>query len=462
MESHAIGDRQQLQQNRQKACEDDVFNHHPVSFEFWGCVAAALACVAVAGIMSGLTVGLLGLDQTTLQLKLNGPNPQERKWAAKILRITADHHRLLISLLLANTAANELLPIALERIVPPYVAFMLSVVSVLVFGEIIPMSVLTGPKQLELSARVSIIVEWLMVFLWCLASPVARLLDRIVGEKHGSENTLFNRRELRTIIKLSSATAAAAGKASSADHEASIEEASIEEGQLAIYALDFATKKVGSCMRGLNECFMLDAGEALTGSLLQRIREAGYSRIPVFANRRDHIVYVLLAKSLVGVAPQPDVTLQEWCSLSDRAGLESDGITHAASWRRPLVAPVDLPLLSLLRQFHTNSGGCQLAVVVEQVKDGSDEKVLGFVTVEDVLEELLQGEIEDEFDKIRRAAQSHRIPSPVSKSWNDSLLMFRRSDSSPDSRWHGSDVNDEDHENRSLLPAPVKIGQDHS
>mgnify|MGYP006902753980 CR=1 FL=1 len=45
---------------------------------------------------------------------------------------------------------NEALPIFLNAIVPEYIAIILSVSFVLVFGEIIPSAVFTGPKRLTI------------------------------------------------------------------------------------------------------------------------------------------------------------------------------------------------------------------------------------------------------------------------------------------------------------------------
>merc|ERR1719171_3342582 len=99
------------------------------------------------------------MDRTVLHLKMQGGDEKERQKASRILRLTTDHHRLLITLLLANTAANEALPIVLDRIVPPFLAVLLSICGVLIFGEILPMSLLTGPKQLEFIAKSACVVE---------------------------------------------------------------------------------------------------------------------------------------------------------------------------------------------------------------------------------------------------------------------------------------------------------------
>jgi len=45
------------------------------------------------------------------------------------------HHLLLVSLLLANAAATETLPLFIDRLVGPVGAILISVTAVLLFGE---------------------------------------------------------------------------------------------------------------------------------------------------------------------------------------------------------------------------------------------------------------------------------------------------------------------------------------
>ena len=55
--------------------------------------------------------------------------------------------------------ANEALPIFLDRLVPEYVAILISVTMVLIFGEILPSAVFSGPRQLQLAAVAAPLVK---------------------------------------------------------------------------------------------------------------------------------------------------------------------------------------------------------------------------------------------------------------------------------------------------------------
>jgi metal transporter CNNM len=95
----------------------------------------ATQLTARAGLMSGLTIGLMSLDMMNLEVIRNGGDPKEAKYAERIIPVIKQHHILLVTLLLTNAAAMEALPIFLDRISSPAVAILISVTMVLFFGE---------------------------------------------------------------------------------------------------------------------------------------------------------------------------------------------------------------------------------------------------------------------------------------------------------------------------------------
>ena len=95
-----------------------------------------------AGIASGLTLGLLSLDTTKLEIKAMIGNEQDREAASALLPFVKRHHFLLATLLLFNSLSNESLPIFLGDLVPNWLAIILSVSLVLVFGEVWPVNFL--------------------------------------------------------------------------------------------------------------------------------------------------------------------------------------------------------------------------------------------------------------------------------------------------------------------------------
>jgi CBS domain containing-hemolysin-like protein len=112
--------------------------------------------------------------------------------------------------------------------------------------------------------------------------------------------------------------------------------------------------------------------------LLDLLRDRGYTRLPVYERNLDHLVGVLHAKDLFHV-------------YAERRLLILADVIRPVAEMDP-----DLPVVDALRQFRR--GRKHLAVVR---RPGGP--LLGIVTLEDVLEEIV-GEIEDEHDEPTRGA----------------------------------------------------------
>lgn len=152
----------------------------------------SLICVIGAALAAGLTMGLLSLDPLSLEIKRRAsPSMKERKWSEELLPLLVGHskrHRLLVSLLLLNSVANEALPLFLDELLPGKVASILvSVTLVLFMGEIVPSAFFTGPNQVEVAARLVPLVKVLLVIFAPLAIPIGKLLDRVMHGDEGNE-----------------------------------------------------------------------------------------------------------------------------------------------------------------------------------------------------------------------------------------------------------------------------------
>ena len=63
---------------------------------------------------------------------------------------------------------------------------LLSVTCVLIFGEILPSAVMTGPAQLQIAAALSPAVRVLMILTAPISWPIARTLDCVLGHHDGA------------------------------------------------------------------------------------------------------------------------------------------------------------------------------------------------------------------------------------------------------------------------------------
>jgi ankyrin repeat/SOCS box protein 13/metal transporter CNNM len=108
---------------------------HATDGLFWAYIITYMGLVLFAGLMSGLTMGLLSLDIMSLEVLKRGGKPHEQRYSRRILHLVKKHHLLLVTLLLANAVAVESMPIFLSKITTEVVAVVVSVTAVLVFGE---------------------------------------------------------------------------------------------------------------------------------------------------------------------------------------------------------------------------------------------------------------------------------------------------------------------------------------
>ena len=136
------------------------------------------------GLASGLTMGLLSLDITKLEIKLILGTNHEKEAINLILPLIKRHHLLLVTLLLFNAISNETLPIFLGEIVPNYIAILLSVSLVLIFGEIIPSALFTGSMQLQTTCYFITFVQFLICLFYPISYPISLLLDYWFGNHH--------------------------------------------------------------------------------------------------------------------------------------------------------------------------------------------------------------------------------------------------------------------------------------
>lgn len=170
------------------------------STDWWIAILVALVCVMVAGLMSGLTIGLAAIDHLSLELEAK-ENPDVAKSAKVIFAVINKHHWMLVTLLLVNAMSLETLPIFLNKAVPEIIAIILSVTFVLFVGEVIPMSLCTGPNQIKIAEILCPIVLGLMYITSPITWPIAKGLDLWMGE-HKAQR--FANSDLPILMKMHS------------------------------------------------------------------------------------------------------------------------------------------------------------------------------------------------------------------------------------------------------------------
>ena len=179
------------------------FIFYPLPFEDYIVVPiSALLLSLMAGLMSGLTVGLMGIDKLSLKAKLTSGTKEEKIAARRILSILDDHHLLLVTLLLANALSLESLPVILEIWLGRVKACVISVVMTLIISEVVPLALCTSRFQIPIASVSVNLVRALILIFWPIGYPLARLLDKFVGRNEGK---VLNGEELKTLFLIHSA-----------------------------------------------------------------------------------------------------------------------------------------------------------------------------------------------------------------------------------------------------------------
>ncbi|KAE8725958.1 putative DUF21 domain-containing protein [Hibiscus syriacus] len=290
-----------------------------------------------AGIMSGLTLGLMSLGPDELEILQRSGTSSEKKQAAAILPVVQKQHQLLVTLLLCNAAAMEALPIYLDKLFNQYVAIILSV---------IPQAICSR-YGLAVGANLAGLVRVLMIICYPIAYPIGKILDWVLGHNEA----LFRRAQLKALVSIHSQEA---GKGGELTHD----ETTIISG-----ALDLTEKTAEEAMTPIESTFSLDVNSKLDWEAMGKILARGHSRVPVYLGNPKNIIGLLLVKSLLTVRPETETPVS------------------AVSIRR------------IPRQDAATNG---LSATSGDIEDG---EVIGIITLEDVFEELLQEEIVDETDE---------------------------------------------------------------
>jgi metal transporter CNNM len=162
----------------------------------------SIICVCLFAIISGLFLGFLTLDTIDLQIiQRSSLDEDERLYATTLLPLVKRRHQILVTLELMSALAYETLPIFLDALVPSWVAILLSVTIVMVFGEIIPSGIFMGPNQLYLGYHMVPLMSFLLWIFHPLATPLVKLLDYLTDTDEDDTDP-YSRDELSALVRI--------------------------------------------------------------------------------------------------------------------------------------------------------------------------------------------------------------------------------------------------------------------
>jgi len=253
---------------------------------------------------------------------------------------------------------------ALPNVLVPWAEFTALTITVilisyftLVVGELVPKSM-----ALMHSERLSCLAAHPINRLSRLAHPLVRVLtlstDAVLwlfGEKAKAEEAFVSEEEVKHMVR------------EGARHGI-FDEA---ERQLIHSVFEFTDTSVREVMVPRSEVHAVESGTP-PADILKELVETGFSRLPVFQGDLDHVIGIVHIKDLLREVQKPEPA-------------PLPAVMHPAFF-----VPDSMQISDLLRELQSRR--THMAIVVNEFGT-----VIGLVTIEDLLEEIV-GEIRDEFD----------------------------------------------------------------
>ncbi|KAK2420927.1 CBS domain protein with a domain protein [Trifolium repens] len=405
-------------------------NEHCCGTHFWFLVLMCWIFMIFAATSSALALGLLSFSQVDLEVLVKVGQPQIQKNAAKIMSIVKNEHLILCTLLMAKSLALEGVSVLMEEMFPEWISVLLAAALVSIIAEVIPQA-LNSRYGLRFGATMSPFVRVLLLLFFPVAYPISKLLDYLLGKGH---TALLGREELKTLVSLHGNEAGKGG-------ELSVHETTIIAG-----ALDLTKKTAKDAMTPLSETFSLDINSKLDMHTMGMIMSKGHSRIPIYSARQTNIIGLILVKNLMFCRPEDETPIkfmtirrvprvgENW-PLYDILNQFKKGQSHMAVVLKEKIRtaasdtdgigtflPHDYISISTEASEESEYYSATLKNAMLQESSDSDplhksrqhdtsislenmesllidEEVVGIITLEDVMEELLQEDILDETDQ---------------------------------------------------------------
>lgn len=330
--------------------------------EIWVQLTLVLFLLISSALISGAEVAFFSLQIKSLEDTEDAELTQSIK---RVISLLKKPKRLLATILVANNFINIAIVLLFaslsktifksieNQLIVLFIEIGIITTIILIFGEILP-KIYANRNALAFSKRMAPIIRFLDKFLlFWVTYPMSQttiFLERRLGDK---KNQL-------SVDQLSQALEL------TGEDETTSDEQRILEG-----IVNFGSTDTREVMCPRIDMFAL-SDELTLEEIIPLILDQGFSRIPVFNEKKDNIKGILYIKDLLPNLKTPNY---EWQTLL----------------KPPIYVPENKKLDDLLKEFQQKKN--HLAIVVDEYGGTS-----GLITLEDIMEEIV-GDISDEFDE---------------------------------------------------------------
>ena len=282
-----------------------------------------------------------------------------------ISRLLKRPKRLLATILVANNFINIALVLLFSTLTGDFLAQLnnpilelvikVGVITlvILIFGELLP-KIYANRNALSFSKIMAGPIIFLdRYILFWITQPMSST-TRFIENRLGQKTNRFSVDHLSQALELTD------------DQETTKEEQRILEG-----IINFGNTETRQVMCPRIDVFALSDAMQMS-EIIPKILDQGFSRIPVYSEKKDNIRGILYVKDLL---PNIEIENFDWLKLL----------------KAPFYVPENKKLDDLLREFQQKK--IHMAIVVDEYGGTS-----GLITLEDIMEEIV-GDISDEFDE---------------------------------------------------------------
>ncbi|XP_029306367.1 metal transporter CNNM1 [Cottoperca gobio] len=363
----------------------------PPEADVWLQAGVAVLLLGLSALCSGLNISMLALDPVELRVLQNSGTEKEQKYARKIESVRKHGNYILCTVVLGNVLTNTCFVVWMCQILGMTALSTAScTLGIFFFGEILPHS-LASRHSLAIASKTLCATRLLMLVFFPIAYPVSKILDIML---HQEISNFYTREKLVAMLRVTDPY-----------HDLVKEELNIIQG-----ALELRTKTVEDVLTSLSDCYMLSSDAMLDFCTMSDVMQSGFTRIPVYENERSNIVDILFVKDLAFVDPDDCTPLK----------------TITQFYNHPMHSVFnDTKLDVMLEEF--KRGKSHLAVVQRVNSEGEGDpfyEVMGIVTLEDVIEEIIKSEIVDETDLFTDNRNKRRVSSHERKPQDFSIFKL--------------------------------------